>query len=59
MVTYLYVGDIFVNPLALSMPTYSNFQINGATGETFLLRIATFIINMFHTLKYATHSQPC
>ena len=28
------LGKILLWPLALSMPIYSNFQINGALGET-------------------------
>ena len=38
LVTYL------LCPLALSIPTYSNFQINGASGETFFQKISTFIV---------------
>ena len=33
-------------PLALSMPTYSNFQINGTLGETF-----KFFVDIFTTIK--------
>ena len=35
-------GHFLLCPLALSMPTYSNFQINGASGETFKVFVAIF-----------------
>ena len=36
--------NYFVVPLALRMPIYSNFQINGASGETFKVFEAIFTI---------------
>ena len=37
------VGFFLLWPLTLSMPIYSNFQINGALGETYK-KISTFIV---------------
>ena len=37
------LGTYLLCPLALNMPTYSNFQINGATGET-IFENTTFIV---------------
>ena len=38
------LGKILSWPLALSMSTYSNFQINGASGETLKQKFPLFTI---------------
>ena len=42
------LGKFLSWPLALSMSTYSNFQINGASGETFKV-----FVTIFTTIKVA------
>ena len=53
----MYIGEVFV--MTLSMPIYSNFQINGASGETFKVFVAIFTtikVECLSALKPSGHT---
>ena len=57
--TYVYKNlRYLLCPLALSMPTYSNFQINGPSAETFKVFVVIFTTIKVAILKKVSPKAP-